>query len=407
MVADIDHATSTRQLILANLSSHNVEPHGLLLVEQRKQMEAMVGSSGGQATSSGHQPRPARNQRPSSSGYRKTPDDTPPSLPQQDGKDVCLKFLSKRGCPSKVPVCASSRAAFISTQQRFPTGSATSFAAGPTRSVDEAQIESPPNLLSDLQQAGHTSSVDATQFESLQMRNLRKTSTNRAVDNPTTNRPLSRASGRKQVPFQRKAADHACTEIKQVRPTPSSTYVRECLIKQLSTRSSSHATALNVMCTRLGIAPPKKFPLRGSNQQWQLNLEKQRVVSALALEYQMSLQDIVEIVRAQSSSDPCPNKAMYPSRFASLLAGYTHKNRLVQIAREGIQPSWKVSNPMQTNPMKNHGSASHHLNGVLKAIRKGQDAGQYRVVDIKVLRPWKNIQIGPLGAVRKKDGDPE
>ncbi|GMF51673.1 unnamed protein product [Phytophthora fragariaefolia] len=190
-------------------------------------------------------------------------------------------------------------------------------AVGRTRSVDEAQIESPPNLLSDPQQAGHTSSVDATQSESPQMRNLRKASTNRAVDNPTTNRPSSRASGRKQAPFQRKAADQACTEIKQVRPTPSSTYVRECLVKQLSTRSSSHATALNVMCTRLGIAPPNKFPLRDRNQQWQLNLEKQRVVSALALEHQMSLQDIVEIVRAQSSSDPRPNKAMYPSRFAS------------------------------------------------------------------------------------------
>ncbi|EGZ21471.1 hypothetical protein PHYSODRAFT_490447 [Phytophthora sojae] len=59
VVADIDHATSTRQLISANFS-----------------------------------------------GYRKTPDDTHPSLPQQDGKDVCLKFLSKRGCPSKDPsVC--------------------------------------------------------------------------------------------------------------------------------------------------------------------------------------------------------------------------------------------------------------------------------------------------------------
>ncbi|KAE9016061.1 hypothetical protein PR003_g8694 [Phytophthora rubi] len=57
--------------------------------------------------------------------------------------------------------------------------------------------------------------------------------------------------------------------------------------------------------------------------------------------------------------------------------------------------------------MKNHGSASRHLNGVLKAILKGQDAGQYLVLDDKVLHIWKNIQISPLGAVTKKDCDPE
>ncbi|KAE9243339.1 hypothetical protein PF002_g8317 [Phytophthora fragariae] len=114
VVRDIEDTTSTRHLISANFTSNNVELHGLLLVEQRKQVEAMSRPSGGQASTSSYQSRPPRNQRHGSNLSRNGSDDTHPPLPQQDGKDVCLNFLSKRGCPSKDPsVCIfQSRAHF-------------------------------------------------------------------------------------------------------------------------------------------------------------------------------------------------------------------------------------------------------------------------------------------------------
>ncbi|EGZ18255.1 hypothetical protein PHYSODRAFT_501987, partial [Phytophthora sojae] len=60
------------------------------------------------------------------------PDDTHPSLPQQDGKDVCLKFLSKRGCPSKDPsVCIfQSRVHFYPAAISDQLRNFISFAAG-------------------------------------------------------------------------------------------------------------------------------------------------------------------------------------------------------------------------------------------------------------------------------------
>lgn len=126
----------------------------------------------------------------------------------------------------------------------------------------------------------------------------------------------------------------------------------------------------------------------------------------MAVDHHMSLATIVEAVRGQSSDDFRPNKAMSPSRLSELLGGYKYKTLMMEIASTGIQPVWKQHEPTHTKPMKNHGSASRHLNGVLKAIRKGQDAGQYLVLDSKALDVWKNIQVSPLGAVEKKGCDP-
>ncbi|ETI37380.1 hypothetical protein F443_16620 [Phytophthora nicotianae P1569] len=51
--------------------------------------------------------------------------------------------------------------------------------------------------------------------------------------------------------------------------------------------------------------------------------------------------------------------------------------------------------------------ASAVADRVLKALRKGQDDGQYLILDIDVLEHWKNIQVSPLGAVPKKYCDPK
>ncbi|EGZ23008.1 hypothetical protein PHYSODRAFT_479296 [Phytophthora sojae] len=184
-------------------------------------------------------------------------------------------------------------------------------------------------------------------------------------------------------------------------------HVQRILSERAAARAASQVQAFNAFCTRLGVDPPRDVPLRQSNGHWQHNTELQRVTTAMACEHKMRLQDIVELVRDQERGDFRPNKTMYPSRFTRLLDGYRHKDLLVQIARTGIQPTWKQQDPSRTKPIKNHRSASRHLNAVIRAIRKGQDAGLYLVLDAEVLRHWENIQISPLGAVPNKDCSPE
>ncbi|KAG2772567.1 hypothetical protein PC116_g14432 [Phytophthora cactorum] len=121
----------------------------------------------------------------------------------------------------------------------------------------------------------------------------------------------------------------------------------------------------------------------------------------------MDLQSIVQAVRGQHHGDFRPNKAMCPARLNQLLSGYKHKELLVQVAQSDIPATWKKYNPLQTRALKNHRSASQYLNAVVRAVRKGQDAGQYLVFDIKVLEIWNDNQISPLGEVEKKDCDPE
>ncbi|POM63390.1 Hypothetical protein PHPALM_21222, partial [Phytophthora palmivora] len=164
---------------------------------------------------------------------------------------------------------------------------------------------------------------------------------------------------------------------------------------------------LNDTCKKLGIRPPLSVPLRQPNGKYQLNGEKQRVVSILALKHKLTLPEITELIRGQTDHDPRPNKAWEPWRLKRLLDGYKHSSLLEDMARNGIQPSWNIPKPDQTKAIKNHRSASKHLNAVIKAIRTGQDADQYLVLNIAVLEIWKDIQISPLGAVEKKDCNPE
>ncbi|EGZ30160.1 hypothetical protein PHYSODRAFT_323592 [Phytophthora sojae] len=98
------NGTATRNLISSRFIPDNLELHGLILTAQREKMEAMTRSAPCNTTRSDEQPRPPRPQRHGSNKGRKVPEDIP--IPRQDGKEVCLKFLSKRGCPSSDPnVC--------------------------------------------------------------------------------------------------------------------------------------------------------------------------------------------------------------------------------------------------------------------------------------------------------------
>ncbi|KAG1696551.1 hypothetical protein DVH05_018244 [Phytophthora capsici] len=100
VVSDIDAASSTRLMIPAQFTPNNVELHGLLLAEQRNQFDKIRQSSANQAAQSSNSSRYSRSQRNTANNFKKEPSDNHPPLPQQDGKEVCLKFISKKGCPS-------------------------------------------------------------------------------------------------------------------------------------------------------------------------------------------------------------------------------------------------------------------------------------------------------------------
>ncbi|KAE9300026.1 hypothetical protein PF008_g23105 [Phytophthora fragariae] len=101
VAADGVTGTATRSLISSRFTPDNLEQHGLLLTAQRENMEAMTLPTPCNTTRSDEQPRPPRPQRHGNNKMRKVPEAI--RIPRQDGKEVCLKFLSKRGCPSSDP----------------------------------------------------------------------------------------------------------------------------------------------------------------------------------------------------------------------------------------------------------------------------------------------------------------
>ena len=137
-----------------------------------------------------------------------------------------------------------------------------------------------------------------------------------------------------------------------------------------------------------------------------LDTERSRAMSDLAQEARLPMRDLIMLVRGESMADPRPNKALRPSDYRWLLAGYEHVATLVEAATVGFRPEWKEEVAPPAVVPSNHQSANRHLNAVVRSIRSGQDAGQYLVVDDALLDVWKTVHVSPLGAVEKKDIDP-
>lgn len=97
---DAETASFSRHAIASSFTPNNVELHGLLLTEQRNQDDVERHGSGDLSNIAGASSRQSRPQR---SNPRKEVSDNYPPIPVQEGKEVCLKFLSKRGCPSSDP----------------------------------------------------------------------------------------------------------------------------------------------------------------------------------------------------------------------------------------------------------------------------------------------------------------
>lgn len=115
----------------------------------------------------------------------------------------------------------------------------------------------------------------------------------------------------------------------------------------------------------------------------------------------MQLPEFVRILRGETTYDSRPNKALEIPPDTPAWSSYRYRPEWEAIIQHGVQPKWKSSFPAQSKPPKNHASAQLAINALIKQIRKGQDAGQYLVLDIELLPMLDNISCSPFGAVQK------
>lgn len=128
-------------------------------------------------------------------------------------------------------------------------------------------------------------------------------------------------------------------------------------------------------------------------------------LSTVIRQRDLTLVETVQLLRGESEADPRPNKALDPRRLSWLLEGYEHRDLLVRTAKSGFKATWKQPAASQQTLPSNHKSAQSHRQALLRSIRRGQDAGEYLVVDLEVFRRW-GIRSSPFGAVEKSGIDP-
>jgi hypothetical protein len=138
----------------------------------------------------------------------------------------------------------------------------------------------------------------------------------------------------------------------------------------------------------------------------QAQLAEQRAATRVVVQQRLSLEELVRLRRGETSDDPRPNKALDPQALQALLVDYPLVDSVVEIARQGVTPSWTATQPPQHRPPKNHKSAKLYLPALVRKIREGQAGGTYLVVDTSLLSRWKTVQCSPLGAVEKNGVDP-
>ncbi|OWY91890.1 hypothetical protein PHMEG_00039329, partial [Phytophthora megakarya] len=180
------------------------------------------------------------------------------------------------------------------------------------------------------------------------------------------------------------------------RPQPaavSAESVRSVLEVSLQNLERKRDQALCVYLNHHGITSPRPISAHDGAS---LNSQLQHALSRLVLQHNLSLVDVVSLVRGQTDEDPRPNKALCPVRLRRLLHGYQHCDLICQIASDGISPSWSKQVQRHSQRTDNHQSAIRYATAVTRSIRLGQDAGTYLVLDEAVLQRWPEIHLSPL-----------
>ncbi|KAJ8544622.1 hypothetical protein ON010_g11646 [Phytophthora cinnamomi] len=327
-VAELKAHSSSRRSIAPSFTPNSVELHGLLLAEQRNQLSParhVPSDPTNMACASSWQPCSQRT------NARKDSNDTYPPLPQQDGKEACLKFLSKARLGYTTPTAQPSPKEFWrSSQQLQLTGPRERWSSPPGKDSSDAR----EGVIQD------TSVRSRKKTASPSSQHPRDQCGDAGRDNTAGAEINSRMVLSDRKPATWRLSSGVCHHLNQ----------------RLSASDARRANDINEFCGQLGNAPPENFPQRNNERQWQL-------------------------IMKTTGGDRNGHRSRYePARHHA---------------------------PHQTRPLKNHGSALRHLNGVVKSIRKGQDPGQYVVMAIAVLKQWSDIQISRLGAIPKKVCDPQ
>jgi hypothetical protein len=138
---------------------------------------------------------------------------------------------------------------------------------------------------------------------------------------------------------------------------------------------------------------------------YQLDSNSIKNLTSLVNRLDLSLSSLVLAVRGQTNDDFRPNKALDPGRLERLLGNYPLVRVVVDAAAVGFTPTWNQRDPHQDRPPPNHTGARQHPNILLKAIREGQDAGQYLVLDDQVMSKWTHVQCSPFTVIEKGNVD--
>ena len=162
------------------------------------------------------------------------------------------------------------------------------------------------------------------------------------------------------------------------------------------------------MFTMYNITPPPVTPTHTTTtkgSQYHINTAMADAMTELALRANLDLPELVELQRNQTNHDYRLNKALHPLELHKLYAGYVHQDHITIMAIVGFLAAWSQTEPTQKEPIRSHKSASEHLNAFTRALREGQDAGQYLVLNESILQRYPGIQCSPFAMVPKKDLD--
>ncbi|KAF4136654.1 hypothetical protein GN958_ATG14144 [Phytophthora infestans] len=394
---DIDSGGNSRIALIDRFSASNPELQGLVLSVLR---ERLLDGARSQPKAGSVEPRLQERFH----AERKISKEVIECIPTRDEKEVCLHFLSKRGCSSKNPSVCTFRDRLHFWPSEIPSkvrvyieeklgglrvkGSRALRTSKTTHRVVHCTKSKPsPTAASTANCVPHgqsewfphlTSPVPHLDVE----RCPRRTPTKRLDVHPA----------------------RAIYEVRSLVPNPS--IVQAILEKKLKAEERRRDLAISKVLSECEVSIGDVSRNETSPSTDSLDSSRIRAFSKLVRRRCYSLPELVELVRGQMTQDRRPNKALCPQRYELLLRGYRHQRLLQSIATTGICPGWLRPGTHQNKRPANHHSATRHLSAVIASIRKGQDACQYLVVEEDIAALWADVQISPFGAVAKKGVDP-
>ncbi|KAJ8556596.1 hypothetical protein ON010_g9370 [Phytophthora cinnamomi] len=111
-----------------------------------------------------------------------------------------------------------------------------------------------------------------------------------------------------------------------------------------------------------------------------LDCHKQSVYNQLIRRAGLQLPVLVHLLRGETPLDTRPNKALELPTAHSSWADYKYQTRWKNIVEHGVRPTWCKDFPPQAEPPPNHGSAKRALTTMIKNLRAGVTCSPFGAV---------------------------